>query len=133
MTIPYPEPKKTCSKYFLNLEKIISINFEKETQSEYKWYDETTIKSWYGKKTIIPAGWKYRAKGEITTTEKLEKINGIRVDDTKKIAYYKSQIEFIMEDDVKLYEWFDSDDEALKFIDELIQKSGKPYQEFDKK
>ena len=32
------------SKYFLNLEKIISINFEKEDETSYKWYDETTKK-----------------------------------------------------------------------------------------
>ena len=121
------------SKYFLNLKKIISINFEKEDETSYKWYDETTKKSWYGKKTTIPASWKYKPKSEITSSEELKKHDQYRVDDIKKIVYNKAKVTFNMEDDMELYEWFNSDDEALKFIDDLIAKSGKPFQVFDGK
>jgi hypothetical protein len=128
------EPKKTCSKYFLNLEKIISINFEEEKESSYKWYDETIQSRWFGlSKTTIPSGWRYNKKSKLISLESLKNNNQYRVDENTKIVYNKAQVEFIMKDYVKLYEWFNSDDEALKFIDELIQKSGKPYQEFDKK
>jgi len=116
------------SKYFINIEKISSITFNKERKNDnYNWYDEQTTKSWYGSKTTTPAGWRYKKNSSINTTEQLKNVDEYKVDDINKVLYDKAKIDIYLKDQI-IYEYFDTDADALKFIDDLITKSGKPFQ-----
>lgn len=127
MILP-PKKHNLDSKYFINIEKIISITFNKERISSYTWCDETIIKSWFGLSNIkIKAGWKYTTKADICSSEQLIKNQEYRVDEINKIVYDKASIDIYLEDKI-ISEWFDTDADALKWIDELIVKSGKLFQ-----
>ena len=116
------------SKYFLNIEKISTITYNKEKESDFKWVDEKTTKSWFGlsiKKT--EAGWNYKKDPRILSSESLKNKQEYKVDEINKKIYNRTSIDIYIEDRI-VSEWFDTDTDALKWINELIFKSGKPFQ-----
>jgi hypothetical protein len=120
-------------KYF-QLDQVHSITLTYETEHRYKWYDEVPAKPktflgiQYGMTNVIPAGWSYSKDGCYPVpTSYFEDYPWYRVDEANNKIYHKAYIDISFGHKEHINHTFNSNEEAQKWVDELIASSDKKF------
>ena len=121
-------------KHYLQLDKVQSITLTYEKQSAYKWYSEVPSKPKtflgikYGMTKAIPAGWSAYEEGFYPKPSSY--FNGYtwyRIDEINKKIYNKAHVDIRLGYKEGIGCNFDSNEEAQRYVDELIASSDKKF------
>lgn len=108
------------------LNAITKIKLRKRQDSGYSWKEATPAKKrFFGLITVSKAkraGWAYYESDYRNTTESLLS-DRYRFDEVKIEIYQRPHVTVRLVDKSEIYSYFDTDDEAIKWIDEIIKES----------
>ena len=122
------------SKYYFQVDKVVSMFFQPEKESGYEWFGKTPpipktflgIK--YGMTEEIPEGWSNWDDGlGRKTSEYLSKYNWYLINEETKEIRQKSQIIVNLSDKSSHSMSFDSEDEAEDYMYGLQESTGKEF------
>jgi hypothetical protein len=122
-------------KYYFDLDKVSSIRLKLEAESEYKWYDEIKpqpkinfLGIQYGMTEAIPAGWGYEDSHWRYGPSYFEGYKQYRVDLATKEVSIRPKVTVFLGYKDSYTSYFDTDQEAQAYVDDLISKSTKNFQ-----
>ena len=123
------------TKYYFDLDKVSSIHLRLETESDYTWYDEIKPQPRYflgfkiGQTEGTPAGWSYYSSGrDRTPTQDFAEYKHYRVDLVNNKIFSRPRVTVYLGYRDSYTSYFDTDQEAQTYVDELIAKSTKNFQ-----
>jgi hypothetical protein len=122
------------TKHYFETEKIQTVTLTMESEAGMKWYEERPedIRKFLGitykNELRLQAGWGWQEHRERYTTEELEKEKPyLRVDEKEKKVYNKSYVSIYFSYKHTLGARFESNEEAQKYVDDLIASSDKKF------
>jgi hypothetical protein len=122
-------------KYYFDLDKVSSIHLTLERESDYTWYDEIKPQRRYF--LGLPVGWtagktggwcEYEDSKWRKDTEYFEDYKSYRVDLDLKVVFIRPRVTVVSGYKDSYTSYFDTDQEAQQYIDDLIKKSKKNFQ-----
>lgn len=121
-------------KNYFQLDLVHSITLTHERETGYEWYDEVPAKPktflgiQYGMTKAIPAGWSdYEGGWNRVPTSYFDGYKWYRVDEANKKIYSKAHVDIRFSYKEGIGHNFDSNEEAQKWVDELILSSNKKF------
>jgi len=121
-------------KYYFDLDKVTSISCRLEEKSGYKWCDEVKPQPRYflGFKIGLtggkPAGWSYEDDDCRRATSYFDDYKSYKVDLVNKKITYKPRVTAFLGYKDYYTNYFDTDQQAQAYVDELVSKSKKNFQ-----
>jgi hypothetical protein len=121
--------------YYFDIEKVESITLTHQSETNYKWFEETPsspkifLGFKIGVKPAIPAGWSHCKDEQYrTSTSYFKGYDWYKVDETNKKIWNKACVHISL--GYKRYNntYFNSNEEAQKYVDKLILDSTKNFQ-----
>lgn len=121
-------------KNYFQLDLVHSITLTYERESSYKWYAEVPAKPktflgiQYGMTKAIPGGWSdYEGGRWPVPTSYFDGYKWYRVDEANKKIYNKAHVNIRFSYKEGIGQNFNSNEEAQKWVDELILSSDKKF------
>lgn len=122
------------TKHYFETEKIQTVTLTMESEAGMKWLKERPekIRKFLGitisKEIRLKEGWGYGTHRERYTTEELKmEWPSYRVDEKEKKVYNKSYVSIYFSYKHTLGARFESNEEAQKYVDDLIASSDKKF------
>ena len=121
-------------KYYFDLDKVTSISYKLEEKSGYKWCDEVKPQPRYflgfqiGQTNGKPAGWKYEDDNYRRATSYFDDYKSYKVDLVNKKITIRPRVTAVLGYKDSYTNYFDTDQQAQAYVDELISKSKKNFQ-----
>ena len=123
------------NKYYFNLDKVSSIHLRLEEVSDYRWFDEIKPQPRYflgfkiGSTKGVKAGWgEYDDSDWRKDTEYFDDYEFYRVDLDSKTVFVKPKVVIYLNNSDRYSSYFDTDQEAQQYVDDLVNKSNKNFQ-----
>jgi hypothetical protein len=121
-------------KNYFQLDLVHSITLTYERETGYEWYAEIPAKPktflgiQYSMTEAIPAGWSdYECGWNPVPTRYFDKYKWYRVDEANKKVYHKAHVDIRFNYKEGIGHNFNSNEEAQKWVDELIASSDKKF------
>jgi hypothetical protein len=121
-------------KNYFQLDLVHSITLTYETETGYKWYakipakPKTFLGIQYGMTKAIPAGWSdYECGWNPVPISYFDKYKWYRIDEVNKKIYNKAHVDIRFSYKEGIGHNFNSNEEAQKWVDELIASSDKKF------
>ena len=122
-------------KYYFNLDKVSSIHLRLEEVSDYKWFEEIKPQPRYflgfkiGSTKGVKAGWcEYDDSDWRKDTEYFNDYKFYRVDFENRIVFIRPKVTIYLNNSDRYSSYFDTDQEAQQYVDDLVEKSTKNFQ-----
>lgn len=122
------------SKYYFEVDRVVSMSFHPEKETDYKWFErvpskpKTFLGIKYGMTEEIPEGWSIWDDGRYRrTTEDLSKYKRYLINEESKEIREKSQINVNLSDKTSYSQYFDSEEKAEEYIYDLQESTGKQF------
>jgi hypothetical protein len=121
-------------KQYFQLDLVHSITLTYEKESSYKWYAEvparprTFLGIPFGMTEAIPAGWSdYEEGWWPKPSSYFDDYNWYRVDEVNKKVFNKAHVDIRFSYKEGIGVRFDSNEEAEKYVNELVESSNKKF------
>jgi hypothetical protein len=121
-------------KYYFDLDKVSSITLKLEEESGYKWCDEVKPQPRYflgfkiGLTRGKPAGWWYEDEDYRRATSYFYDYKSYKVDLVNKKVTLRPRVTVYLGYKDCYTSYFDTDQQAQEYVDDLISKSKKNFQ-----
>jgi hypothetical protein len=121
-------------KQYFQLDLVHSITLNYETKTSYKWYAEVPARPRiflgipFGMTKAIPAGWsEYDEPNRTTPSSYFDGYDWYRVDEVNKKVFNKARVDIRFSYKEGIGVQFDSNEEAEKYVNELVESSNKKF------
>jgi hypothetical protein len=121
------------TKYYFDLDKVSSIAYKLEEESGYKWCDEVKPQPRYflgfkiGLTKGKPAGWEYEDDDRRRATSYFDDYKSYKVDLVNKKVTIRPRVTVVLGYKDSYTNYFDTDQQAQAYVDDLISKSKKEF------
>lgn len=122
-------------KYYFDLDKVQSIHLRLEEISDYRWFDEIKPQPKYflgfkiGSTQGVKAGWgEYEDSNWRKDTEYFDDWKSYRTDVENRIVFIRPKVTVYLNNKNFYSSYFDTDQEAQQYVDDLVKKSNNNFQ-----